>query len=301
MTSTHEAQRVALARPHPVRTRLRRATRLALVHGVGRPSAGQRVLPTFLIVGAQRCGTTTLWRSLREHPAVLTPLLGIKGVHHHDLTHPAGAAHYRAHFPTRRQRDRVADRFDGRVAIGEASPYYLFHPAVPARIAATTPDVRILILLRDPVDRALSHYHHMVLEGHESAPTFELAIALEEERLHGEHERLSTDPTAVSRHHLHHAYLARGRYAEQLERYRNVFADEQLLVLPTDALRRDPDRSLRRVTDHLGIAPLPPARSNLHVNAGRYPPMDPRTRRALERYFRRSDEQLFDRLGERWW
>jgi hypothetical protein len=299
--TTATATTPELARRHPVRRRMRQATRLALVRGVGRPSAARRVLPTFLIIGAQRCGTTTLWRALLEHPAVVPPRLRMKGVHHLDLTYPAGEAHYRAHFPTRAGCARRAARVDGPIAIGEASPYYLFHPAVPERIATMIPDVRLVVLLRDPIDRAYSHYHHMVLEGHESAPSFELALALEEERLHGAHDRLLRDPAAVSVHHLHHSYLARGRYAEQIERYRAHVDDDQLLILPTRALRDDPEGTLRRVTDHLGIAPLSASVPMRPVNAGRYAPMAPATRQALRRTFRRSDERLFDLVGARWW
>jgi hypothetical protein len=100
---------------------------------------------------------------------------------------------------------------------GEGSPYYLFHPLAAERAAATVPDVKVIAMLRNPVSRAYSHYQHEVDGGFEELSSFEAAIDAEPERLRGEAERLVAEPGATSYAHRHYSYLARGRYAEQLE------------------------------------------------------------------------------------
>ncbi len=131
--------------------RLRRRARLA--------TAGARRLPDFLVIGAQRAGSTSLFAQLCAHPGVAAP--SHKEIHYFDLQSFRGPRWYRSHFPP------VASS-RGRIT-GEASPYYLFHPAVPARVAEALPEVRLIALLRDPVARAYSHYQLSVRDGHEHA------------------------------------------------------------------------------------------------------------------------------------
>jgi len=119
----------------------------------GQLSSGRRMLPSFLIVGAQRAGTTSLHRALIQHPNVLSPVLH-KGVHYFDVAYPKGMRWYRAHFPLRSAGASVAARTGATAITGESSPYYMFHPAAPSRITADLPGVKAIVLLRDPVERA---------------------------------------------------------------------------------------------------------------------------------------------------
>src|SRR3954470_22907026 len=154
---------------------------------VGRRTAGRRMLPTFLISGAQRCGTTSMYKTLSQHPQVLPAVLH-KGVHYFDTSFGRGLDWYRGHFPTRAAARRVAEAVgvpEGRVITGESSPYYMFHPMAGRRIAATLPDARLIILLRDPVERAYSAFTHESARGFEDL-SFERALAVEQERLDGE-------------------------------------------------------------------------------------------------------------------
>ena len=113
--------------------------------------------------------------------------------------------------------------------VGESSPYYLFHPAAPARISETVPDVKMIAVLREPVSRAHSNFWDRVASGSEDLPTFEAAIEAEPERLRGLSDSDLTDPHAYNFHHDHHTYLARGEYAGQLRRYFEVFDRGQLV------------------------------------------------------------------------
>jgi hypothetical protein len=259
-----------------------------------RPTAGLRVLPDYLILGAQRAGTTSLHRYLIQHPAVGC-LLHTKGVHYFDTAYDRSLSWYRSHFPTRAYRSWLRRRHGLELRTGEASPYYLFHPAVPHRVARDLPEVRLIVLLRDPVQRAFSHYQHEVARGFEQLP-FEQAIDREPERLVGETERLLADPAYCSFSHQHHSYLARGRYLEQLQAWRSLFPPERLLVLSSEELWTDPTTAFKRVLEFLELPAWSPPSFEVH-NAHTYDAMDGRTRARLVEHFAAANRALYDDLG----
>ncbi len=179
---------------------------------------------------------------------------------------------------------------------GEASPYYLFHPHAARRIQAWDPAIKLIALLRDPVERAHSHYHHEVRSGRETL-SLESALAAEEERLRGEHDRIAADETYHSPAHRNFSYLARGRYVEQLVGWMpRPFPREQVLILRSEDFYAAPAIVLRRVTDFLGLPPLALGRYARH-NDGRTPAMNPRTRAFLQEYFRPFNARLYAFLG----
>ncbi|HET8640542.1 MAG TPA: sulfotransferase domain-containing protein, partial [Pseudonocardiaceae bacterium] len=166
-----------------------RAAVRAVTRTVGRWTADGRLRPGFLIVGAQRCGTTSLFKTLSQHPAVL-PAVFHKGVHYFDTGYHHGLAWYLGHFPTVRAAEAVRRQHGVPAVTGESSPYYMFHPLAPQRIAADLPGVRLLVLLRDPVERAYSAHAHELARGYETE-AFETALELEPARVAGERERLA--------------------------------------------------------------------------------------------------------------
>src|SRR3954447_1356946 len=192
-----------------------------------------RLLPDFLLIGGQRCGTTSLHGYIARHPGVGSAFR--KEVSFFDANWTRGPNWYRAHFPTVVTRDWVERRHGHGFVCGESTPYYLFHPAVPKRVASLLPDVRLIAVLRNPVDRAYSAYQLQRAIGTEPL-SFEDAIAAEDERLAGEEERLLADPAYRSPAHRHFSYQARGRYAEQLERWFARFPRERFLILSSDEL-----------------------------------------------------------------
>src|SRR5439155_7010676 len=143
-----------------------------------------------------------------------------------DLNYHRGIDWYRSRFPTEGYRRRVRRRRGVGQVVGEASPDYLFHPHVPARVASALPAVKLIVLLRNPVDRAFSHYWHQAKRGFEDL-SFQEAVAQEPSRLNGELERVISDERYVSFERHHHSYLARGRYAEQLEVWFDLFPRQQ--------------------------------------------------------------------------
>ena len=258
--------------PEPARKVLRGAYR-----AYGRATAGVRPLPDFLIVGAQKAGTTALYAYLRWHPHIAGP--SFKEVSFFDRHYARGERWYRAHMPTRRE-----------AIVGEASPSYLFHPLAPERVANLIPDARLIVLLRNPVDRAFSHYQHEVALGRDPL-SFEEAVVQEDERMDGEVERMLREPSYFSHAWWNHTYLARGRYAEQLERWFAVFPRTQVLVLLTDDLAGDPRGSHRRVLEFLGVEPRDLA-SYPRIFQRDYADMSAATRAHLEESFAEPNARL---------
>lgn len=255
-----------------------------------------RMLPGFLIVGAQRCGTTSLYRALSQHPAVLKAPLH-KGIHYFDTSYQRGMAWYQGHFPFRWQAAR-AERATGAAPLTfESSPYYMFHPLAAERIARDLPGVKLIVMLRDPVERAYSAHAHELARGFESEP-FERALELEPERLAGEADRIAADPRYVSVSHQHHAYLARGQYIDQLLRLAEIFGRASLHVADSDDFFTDPAVTYREILEFLGL----PERGNPvfeRHNARPRRPMPTALRQDLAAHFRPYDERLSSWLGRK--
>jgi len=280
--------------PRPVKRVVRRAVRR-----YGEHTADQRALPDFLIIGTKRGGTTSIWNWLVRHPNVspLFPSLQqIKSPHYFDIHYRRGDRWYRSHFPSRTTLERAAQRSGIRPLTGEASPYYLFHPLAPARVQHTVPKARLIVLLRNPVDRAYSNYWERRGSAAECLPTFEAAIDAEDQRLRGETERIRTDPGYYSFHHDWHSYLARGRYVEQLSQWLDRFGRDQLLVLPFEDLRANANGAYRSVQEFLSLPVVEPPRL-AHHNKLPVPPMSAATRARLVEYYRPFNARLTELLG----
>jgi sulfotransferase family protein len=274
--------------PSPVRKVLR-----GTVRGYGRVTVSLRPLPDFVIIGAQKAGTTALFAYLRWHPELTGP--SFKEVSFFDRHFAHGEAWYRAHLPARPRNLLVKLRRGRWPSVGEASPSYLFHPLAADRVAQMIPEARLIAILRNPVDRAFSHYQHEVALGREPL-SFEDALDQEERRMRGEVERMLRDPSYFSHAWWNFTYVARGRYAEQLERWFAAFPREQLLVLLSDELLEEPAETYARVTAFLGV--------NRH-ELGSYPrifsrdyeQMSSAVRDRLERDFAEPNRRLAELLG----
>jgi hypothetical protein len=269
----------------------------------GMATAGSRVLPDFLVIGAKRGGSTSLYRNLVRTPGVL-PLFpraaDVKGTYYFDVEHGRGERWYRSHFPSAAIRRQAADR--GPVAVGEASPYYLSHPHAAARAAELVPGAKIVAVLRDPVARAHSHYQERVRQGIETLPTFAEAVEAEDGRLAGEVERMLEDPTYASWNHLNFGYLAQSDYATGLRRWLDRFPAEQVLVLRSEDLYADDAGVLAEVRGFLGLDAVRPAETKQWNRTGSSD-LDPGLARELADRLAPSVTELQSMLGwpaDRW-
>lgn len=200
-------------------------------------------LPHFVCVGTQKGGTTTLHALLSGHPQVFLPQE--KELHFFSLHYGRGPRWYGNHF-LRAAPDQIR---------GEITPYYLFHPEAPRRIQALLPQARLIVLLRDPVARTLSHYFHSYRLGLETLD-LEAALGVEPVRLMGSSACLVADD---GRHpsHQEHSYLARSRYEQQLPRYLQRFSAGQLLLLRSEDLFQQPLLVWRQLLLFLQLDPQP--------------------------------------------
>jgi len=258
------------------------------------PMSGMGMLPGFLIVGAQRCGTSSMVRALSEHPAVFGAVLH-QEVHYFDVGYHRGLGWYRSRFPLQAHK-WLATRVVGRVPVAfESSPYYMFHPLAPERIARDLPGVKLLVLIRDPTKRAYSAHAHEVFHGYETEP-FERALELEATRLDGEEERIVTEPGYASFSHQHHAYRTRGQYVEQLERLERIFGRERIHVVDSMSFFTNPKPVYDGVLEFLGLPHrgYPPFKRH---NARAHTSMPDTLRAALEEHYRPYDECLAKWLG----
>jgi hypothetical protein len=263
------------------------------VDGVYRAAtASKRALPDFLIIGASKCGTTSLYDDIVEHPSVIEA--AVKEIHFFDTRYDKGMDWYRAQFPLE-WRTRKGAPLSERIQTGEASPYYMFHPHAPARIRKAIPDVKAIAMLRNPIDRAYSQYQHEFRKGRETL-SFEEAIEREPERLRGELDRMIRDESYNSTEYRRHSYLARGIYVDQLQAWLRHFDRKQLLVVRSEDYFAAPDVTLRQVLSFLELPAWDPGHY-ARKNVGRYSPIDSGLRQRLADYFAPHNARLYEFLG----
>jgi hypothetical protein len=248
------AKPIAAAAPAGVRRPVKR-----LFRGFGVATSDFRPLPDYLIIGTHRGGTTSLHSYLQQHPCVGPPfprLQDVKGVRFFDQNFFRGIAWYRSHFPTAAYRSYLRRLHGEPVMTGEASPYYLFHPAAAERAAEAVPQAKIIVLLRDPIERAYSHWKRERRDGAESLEAFEDAIAAEPGRLAGEVERILSDDRYYSYAHENFSYITQGLYLDSLRRWLEHYPREQVYIEVSERFLDDPQGVYDRVLRFLGLPPF---------------------------------------------
>ena len=253
-----------------------------------------RLLPDFIVIGAAKAGTTSLYGWLSGHPYV-SPA-STKEVHFFDYNFFRGKDWYRTHFPLEQERAAFEQEHGRPFLTGEASPSYVSHYWAPQRIAAMLPGVKLIMLLRNPVDRAYSQFRMSQREGEEPLESFEEALAKEDARLDAERARSLADPRYNSWPIGCWSYQMRSRYAEQLERWLPLFPREQFLFCDSQELSSQPEQALQRVYDFLGL-PRDESRDLPFLHTGEYDPLPPDVRERVSEYFQPHNERLYELLG----
>ena len=179
---------------------------------------------------------------------------------------------------------------------GEATPIYLFHPSVPGLVAQHLPDVRLIVLLRDPVERAISHYWMEFNRGIEVLP-LEEALVAEEERIGPELNRIERQE-APGGSFQWASYVARGHYVDQLESWLALFPRSQMLVIEFGQLAREPLAVYEQTLRFLGVDPgvMPPPAFEA-VRVGSRAETRPETVAWLRKKFQKSNERLYELVG----
>jgi len=255
-----------------------------------RISSQRRKLPEFLIIGGQRCGTTSMYSYLVQHPDV-TPAF-IKETHFFDRSYHRGIDWYRTYFATQ---PANGDHPARPKLTGEATPIYLFHPDVPKRVSDALPDVKLIILLRNPVFRAYSHYQMNVRLGVETRSFEEVVLSEMTEMAHVPAQGAANNISSRD-HQFHFSYLQRGQYADQVLRWQEYFKPEQFLVIQSENFFQDTQNIMQDVFDFLELErfSIPDIKSH---NSGEYNSMPANIRSKLEDYFEPFNYQLNLLLG----
>jgi hypothetical protein len=251
------------------------------------------VLPDFVIIGAGKTGTTSLFGWLAEHPYVRGSAK--KELNYFSHLYYRGDDWYRKHFPLERDRREFALAHGRPFLAGEASPSYFLHVWAAARLAKLLPDAKLIVQLRDPVDRAYSHFQMRRREGKEPLDSFEAALDAEEERITAERARMLRDRRYSSLDVALWSYLLTSRYVEHLERWFRYFPREQFHVVELEALRRDPVGVFAGVQAFLGLPEHLPHDFDPRF-AFDYDPIPPGVRSRLADYFEPYNERLYELL-----
>lgn len=249
-------------------------------------TASKRGLPDFLVIGAQKGGTTSLYRYLAEHPDI-DPSLFRKEINYFEKRYKRGEFWYRSNFPEQ----------DDKKLFYEASTNYLYHPLVPERIHKVLPNIKAIALLRNPIERAYSHYQHQVRTGEEKL-SFEDAIDQEEKRLAGEEERIISNPGYFSYNHRNFSYLNRGLYLKQIQAWHKFFPKEQVLILCSENFRAETQYYLDQVFNFLNVSTYQITVSKKYHVGNYTDKISPEMRNKLKDYFHPHNQALYEYLGQ---
>ncbi len=295
MSQISSARRIAVR----TRTLLKRFIRDEVAFLPRRLDSAERGLPDYLILGAMKCGTTSLSFYLSQNPHNLSAYR--KEIRYFDRRFHRGEAWYKAHFPRLSTIEAKRQSMGARVITGEATPNYLFHPRVPWLLHEAVPEARLIAILRNPIERAFSHYNHnrraeRTLGQIPEPLSFMQALEAEETRIEGKRDQMLSTPGFDSTEYLQFSYMNQGVYVDQLAAFTELFGRERLLVLRSEDFYSNPQNILDSVADFLEVGrhEIPDLAAK---NVNQYSNMDPEARRFMERFFAPHNRHLYEFLG----
>ena len=267
-------------------------------------------LPDFMIIGSPKCGTTSLYHYLIQHPNILPAFT--KETHFFNGYYNKNKNWYKMFFPTTFTL-KSKEKKNGRTLTGEATPSYLFHPLIPKRVFNFTPKCKFIIIVRNPIDRAYSHYHNNLVTGVETE-SFEFATENEFERLKEMDKEISFEEENENNitffEHLQklsnfkvqnfqlYSYLKQGIYVESIKRWMNIFPKERFLILETNELLNDSNKITNDVFKFLKLSPHNIPDISIK-NKTTKDTMSIKTREKLREFFKPHNEELFELIGRK--
>lgn len=261
-------------------TRLAKPYRLA--------TANSRRYPDFIIIGAQKAGTSSVYEYMVQHPDIVKA--SRKEIHFFDWAFFRGSNWYKSHFPKLKNNNHTLT--------GEASPLYLYHPESAKRIYETLEDVRLIVLLRNPVDRAIAHYRHEVRKGNESKSIGEAFNRHESSQ--ARFEEIVENPDAFTLNDQCFSYIPRGFYHAQIQNYLKYFNLNQMFFLESDRFFESPETSVQEIWKFLELE-LPNSNtidwSPMNVNPNKRPEIDDGLIEKLTSIYDPHNEKLFGLMG----
>ena len=246
-------------------------------------------LPDFYIIGAAKCGTTSLYQYLIRHPSV-NPGIG-KELHYFEELYYRGENWYRACFPFEFQKFFSKLTHNEIMISGDSTPRYIDHPLVPNRINKLTPNAKFIVMLRNPIDRAFSHYNMNIKHKYETL-SFEDAIKNEPDRINGELDMMEKTGKVSYKYYLY-AYLDRGIYVERLKQWMKIFPKENFFIIRSEDFFEDPSGYYHKTLEFLNLSKFELDKYGTHMG-GRYndTQIESKTRKKLESFFKPHNDEL---------
>ncbi|MDY7024385.1 MAG: sulfotransferase, partial [Cyanobacteriota bacterium] len=228
----------------------------------------------FIVIGTQKGGTTSLYYYLAKHPQIMPSL--IKEIDFWSIKYQRGLEWYLAHFPP-----IIAQN----ILVGEATPSYLDHCDAAERLFQIFPQTKLIVVLRNPIDRAISHYYQWIDMNWEFR-SIEEAMRFELEKFNVPNFQYWNQPNS---------YIARGVYVEFLKQWLEIFPREQIFVIASEVFYANPTIALEQIFKFLGLSNYPLAEYQKY-NTRSYPNVDSSIRHLLGNFFQAYNQQLEDLL-----
>jgi hypothetical protein len=251
-----------------------------------------RVLPDFIIIGSMKCGTTSLYYDICEHPCVSPAAYDEIGFF--DSNFHLGLNWYRSMFPTKRRIEDIR-RKEGVAITGEDTPFYFWNPVAAKRIQKLLPNIKLITILRNPIDRAYSEYQDVV-SSESNSPSFETFIENEINTRRKDSSLITEENFEIF--NQKNSYLLKGIYVDQLKIWAGLFPKEQIFTLSTENLNSEPITALESVFQYLNL-PDYKIKNTRRQKQKKYVPMNSQTRKILIEFFKPHNERLFKFIGKK--
>ena len=254
-------------------------------------TSSSRVLPDFIIIGAGRAGTTALYTYLIQHPSIITASTDndepVADLHFFEYMISDKISWYKSHFPRKSKNSFVT---------GEFTSTYMYHKNVPERIFNLIPKIKLIVILRNPIDKAYSTYNQQS-HFNEVTSSFEETIKAEFARIDLNKNHIEyTNNNPNFDNYVEYNIIRHGIYFNYLEKWFKIFPKKQIFVVDSNELENFPQQTLNKVFEFLNLSPheIP----NLaKVNVGKYSPMTESTRESLIEFYKPHNAKLNNLLG----
>ena len=255
-------------------------------------TSSSRALPNFIIIGAVRCGTTSLYQNICEHPNVISAKQDEIGFF--DSNFHLGLNWYKSFFPKNDELKKLKEE-KGVGITGEDTPFYLWNELVCDRILKTVPDCKLIIILRNPVNRAYSNYQLSIRNGKENL-SFKEVIDIEKKQLANDGIYLDNKINLGKFKHPR-SNLIKGWYYEQVKMWIEKFPQNQILVISTEELENKPQETMDIVFNFLKL-PKYKMKQFQKLKFVKYQNMNYETKKELLKYFEPKNERLFSLINK---
>jgi len=248
-----------------------------------------RMLPSFIIFGCHRCGTTSMYQYLIKHPSILPALT--KEIGFFNGNFHRGINWYKAYFPLI-HKNISKNEFSKFTMTGEADPSYVHHPKSPKRIKDSVPNIKLILMLRNPIDRALSQYWKSVKLKRENL-SFSEAIDEEPKRLEGEREKMLQDENYYSKNYHYFSYLTAGIYVKTLKHWLKYFPKKQILIIKSEDFYQNPKKIYEQTLNYLQLPSFSLDNFRRWDHYDDLPKMDNDIKKKLHKFFKPYNEELY--------